>query len=494
MSDCLLIRADGSNAIGTGHIMRCLSLAQAWRRTSGSVIFVSAEMTLSLKSRLLREGFQTAELSATPGTREDAERTIELAKCMNASWIVADSYKFGLDYQQIVKAADLRLLLLDDYGHAGKYIGDIVLNQNLSANVDLYTARAPNTRLLLGTRYALLREEFLLWRDWRREIPDHARKVLVTLGGVDSNNVTNAVLQILAGFADLESIVVVGGSNPHFEKLNAEIAKSKAQIRLIVGATDMPELMAWADVAVAASGATSWELAFMGLPSLLLVLADNQHAVAEALDRAGVAHKITTECIAGELATLLTDADGRRAMCQRGRELVDAKGAGRVTACMRSAALKLRRVEDVDCRLLWEWANDPESRAVSLSSAPIPWEEHERWFAARRRSPTCLFCLGVNWQDVPVGQIRFDISGSEALVSVSIAKEARGRGYGAALILRGSQQCFADTPTETIRAYVKLVNSASLSAFICAGYADVGLAEIHGVSVRQLVLQRGNAA
>ena len=461
----IVLRADGSAQRGTGHVMRCLSLAQAW---PGKAIFAMAETTPGLTQRLQTEGFEIA-----------GDNVIELARQHDAAWVVADGYHFDAAFQRQIKDAGLRLLLVDDYGHAEHYSADYILNQNLYASPRFYTDREPRTQLLLGTRYAMLRRQFNEWRTWQREIPAVARKVLVTLGGADADNVTGAVVEALREF-DIELKVVVGGSNPHF-------ADSSSVIR---DAKNMPELMAWADVAISAGGTTSYELAFMGLPGLVFVLADNQRAVADALDAAGLAVKTTQESVADDLRALLGDAGRRAEMSGRGRQLVDGDGVNRVVACLRSASLTLRRVREEDCRQIWEWANEPAARAVSLSSEPIPWETHVQWFAARVNAPGHLFYLATNSHDALVGQIRYEVTGSEAVVSVSLAKEARGRGYGAALIVRGSEQCFTDAPVKLIRAFIKPDNATSVRAFERAGYADAGMAVERGQTVRQFVRER----
>jgi UDP-2,4-diacetamido-2,4,6-trideoxy-beta-L-altropyranose hydrolase len=490
MSNCLLIRADASARIGTGHVMRCLALAQAWRRSGGSAIFASAEITDALESRLGEDGFQSVRLSVTPGTIEDAAKTTDLAKSQNASWVVADSYKLGVEYQRAIKSYGLRLLFLDDYGHAGEYVADLVLNQNLTADTALYARRATYTRLLLGTRYALLREEFLRWRDWQREVPAVARKVLVTLGGSDPDNVTIKVIQALKQFSEIETKVVIGGSNPHLEQLKSEVGSQKSEIELVVEATNMPELMAWADVAIAAGGTTSWELAFMGLPNLVLVLAENQRGITVALDAANAARQTTIERLAAALEDFLRNCELRRVLSRQGRQLVDGYGVSRVATCLYAAGLKLRRVQSQDCRLIWEWANEPETRAVSLSTALIPWEVHQKWFAEHMKSPACLFYLASNSHQALVGQVRFDIKDVNAVVSVSLAKEARGRGYGAALIRRGSEQCFADSGINLIRALIKPDNGNSVRAFLKAGFSDDGNVEVAGRTMRQFALRR----
>ena len=492
MAERLLIRADGGARIGTGHVMRCVSLAQGWRRAAGEVIFALAESSPGLEQRLQTEGCEFLRLNVPAGGAEDAAQTVLLSRQRDAVWVVADGYHFGADYQRTIKAAGLRLLLFDDYGHADHYSADMVLNQNLHAKADFYARREPHTRLLLGTRYVLLRQQFLRYRGWQRETPAVARKLLVTLGGADPGNITGKVIERLRGL-DVEAKIVVGGSNPHLEKLQSAVCGLRAAMQLVVDAPDMPELMAWADVAVAAGGTTSWELAFMGLPSLVLVLADNQQPVADALDEARLSRKTTPDRLAADLGALLADAGARRAMSERGRQLVDGNGVSRVVAGLREADLVLRRVGPDDCRRIWEWANDPNARAVSFSQEPIPWETHVKWFEARLASANCRFYLAANGQQHPVGRVRFDLNGTEAVVSVSVAPEARGRGCGVALIVRGSELCFAESPATLIHAYVLPQNEASSRAFESAGYADAGMEEMHGRACRHFVLRKENA-
>ena len=305
------------------------------------MIFAAAEITPTLEARLTIEGFQSVRLSVIAGTKEDAAKTGEIAKSQNASWVVADSYNFGIDYQRAIKAGGLRLLLVDDYGHAGEYVADFVLNQNLTADAALYARRASHTRLLLGTRYALLREEFQRWHDWKREIPAVARKVLVTLGGADPDNVTGKVIQSLAGFGNIETVVVVGGSNPHLEKLKAEVRNSKSEMRLVVEATSMPELMAWADLAVTAGGSTCWETCLLGLPACVLIIADNQANSVQRLHDSDAALSlgrnadVSPDSLSGSVGRLLLDAPSRRALSECARSLVDGRGAERVATAIR---------------------------------------------------------------------------------------------------------------------------------------------------------------
>lgn len=338
----LLIRADASAKIGTGHVMRCLALAQAWQDTQGQPIFIMANPVPSLEQRLKSEGIEVVHLTAEPGNSEDAQETAALAHQFEASWVVVDGYQFGSEYQKTIKDSGLHLLFIDDCGHAEHYYADLVLNQNISADEQWYRNREPYTQLLLGTRYTLLRREFWQWQGWQRTVPAIAKKVLVTLGGADPDNVTLKVIRALqlVEVEELEAVVVVGGSNPHYETLEMAVQNSRFPIRLQRNVTNMPELMAWADVAISAGGSTCWELAFMGLPSILLVLAENQRAIAEGLENCGCCvnlgwhEKLDMGNTALWLHKLLGSSEMRSKIGKYLKNLIDGQGSFKIVTLL----------------------------------------------------------------------------------------------------------------------------------------------------------------
>ena len=275
--------------------MRMIALGQAWQAQGGEVHFLCAEITPALEQRLASEGFHLSRIHVTLGSPEDLSETMRLisetlqAHCQNAR-VVLDGYHFGSDYQLGIKSAGFKLLVVDDYGHADFYHADWVLNQNISAREELYAKRGSDTKLLLGPQFAMLRKEFLAYKSWQREIPPVAKKILVTLGGSDPDNITLKVIQALIDF-DLHAKVIIGGSNPHLNEIENFIQSqndSTALIEVVVNATNMPELMAWADLAVAAAGSTAYELAFMRLPSAIFTIADNQNENARNLIEDGI--------------------------------------------------------------------------------------------------------------------------------------------------------------------------------------------------------------
>ena len=483
----LLIRADASITIGTGHVMRCLALAQAWQDAGGHAVFAMAESTPAIQTRLASEVCPAFSISARTGSTEDAEQTIDLAREQRAEWLVVDGYQFNADYQRALKEAGLKLLFLDDYGHARQYPADVILNQNVSASDELYQNREPQTRLLLGPRYCLLRREFAAWREWSREVPPIGRRLLVMMGGSDPEKLTARVLEALASgeFADLETMVVVGGSNPHFAMLQGLAVQSGRRITVRNDVSNVAELMAAADVAVSAAGTTCWEICLLGLPALLFDVAANQTAVARELDRRGCAvhvgnQRVAAESIVDQLARVLRSCELRRSLSISCRQLVDGDGAGRVVSILRGTeGFRLRRARTDDSDLLWKWANDPGVRAASFSTAPIPWETHVAWLTEKLASDKSLLLIAEDERAIPFAQIRFDFrQNGEADLNISLAKEKRGCGLAVPVIRAGVRELLASSECGRVHAFVKPENVASAKAFERASFVRVGLERV----------------
>lgn len=322
--------------MGTGHVMRCLALAQAWQDAGGRAVFAMAETTTGVQSRLAAESCEVRAVSCVVGTEADWRQTIALAQELAAEWIVVDGYQFNADYQRALKAAGFRVLFLDDYGHAAHYSADLVLNQNAYASEKMYAARESSTRLLLGPSYSLLRREFTSWRGWRREVAPIGRKVLVTMGGSDPDNFTATVIEGLRSLPNIETTVVVGGSNPHIESLQRMTTPYGGRFRLLSGVSNMPELMAQADLAVSGAGSTCWEMCLLQLPMVLIDLADNQRPIARTLherDAAlhlGSSKDVMANEIAPRVVSLLASNSERAGLAEHCGRLVDGRGAERV--------------------------------------------------------------------------------------------------------------------------------------------------------------------
>ncbi|MCZ6603188.1 MAG: UDP-2,4-diacetamido-2,4,6-trideoxy-beta-L-altropyranose hydrolase [Planctomycetota bacterium] len=347
MPGTLLLRADANAEIGTGHVMRCLALAQAWREEGSDAVFLMHPSSGSINDRLASEGCTAVTLQAETGSGQDAQETARVARDVGAGWVVVDGYAFDRRYQGALKEAGLGLLFVDDYGHGKSYCADLVLDQNIDTTTEFYADRTSATRLLLGARYALLRREFRMHRGWKRQISTPARRLLVTLGGGDLDNVTLKVIEALRQLdeAELEAVVVSGWANRHRKDLEAAAGRARCRIRVTTTTQEMPDLMMWADVAVSAGGTTCFEMTYLGLPHLIIILAENQERMARSLDRAGSAINLgwhgscTPEEIARRLRGLIDDVQARTSMAGKGRDVLDAKGAWRVVEALRGVPL-----------------------------------------------------------------------------------------------------------------------------------------------------------
>ena len=342
-SDVLLIRADAGVRMGTGHVMRCLGLAQAWQDDGGRVVYVMAAGSPGIEDRLRNENIEVVPLAVEPGSSADALATAKAAAACGAAWIALDGYHFDASYHAVLKRSGLWLLVLDDFGALEHYWADLVLNQDPIAEEGLYVGREASTRLLLGTDYTFLRREFRRCPRPTRQIPPVAGRLLVTLGGSDPDNVTEKVMSALDDVRvdDLETIVLVGPSNPHGDRLQAVLAGCRSTVRLLRNPPDVPGWMAWCDMAVTAGGSTIWELAYFRVPCIVLLTAENQEPAMgllhrrEACLRLGMGGQVARDTLAAAISDLSRDATRREALGQRLGAAVDGQGAARVCGAMR---------------------------------------------------------------------------------------------------------------------------------------------------------------
>jgi RimJ/RimL family protein N-acetyltransferase len=321
------------------------------------------------------------------------------------------------------------------------------------------------------------------------------------MGGGDSDNVTLKAIRALKKIdaIGIEAMIILGPANPNRQAIEEEIQSCPSSFRLLPVVENISALMAWADVAVAASGSTSWELAFMGLPSVVLILSENQIAVAEHLASEGLAinlgwHRdVSARMITDKLKALMADEDARNIMCKTGQSLVDGEGIMRVIMSMTMDSLSLRPIQEQDCEQIWKWSNSPEARAASFTSQYIPWRDHVQWFKSKLHDSFCLFFMAVNGWGTPIGQVRIDQKIQEAVLSVYVEGKYRGIGCGSKIIELASNKFFQVSDMRSIYAYVKLENEESRRAFMRAGFKFQGLTTISGCSAIHLALEKNDS-
>lgn len=299
------------------------------------------QSTPAIRDRLSRENCDILSCDAVIGSANDAGRTLDAARRYGCEWLMLDGYRFDPEYEAGVCGRGFGVLYVDDLGDR-RHAVDIILNPNLTATKSQYAGQHNDTQLLLGTEYSLLRREFRKWRDWNREIAPVSKKILVTLGGTTPEDLAFCILEALDNIQhQFERVVfVLGASSREPASLKAGAEKLEGKMSFVWAATDMATLMAEADVAIAAAGSTCWEMCFMGLPALIVDVAENQTSEAMELYRQGYAEYLGSgtalrpQKLAAELTELLGAQEMRREISQRCRRLVDGRGAERVVAAM----------------------------------------------------------------------------------------------------------------------------------------------------------------
>ncbi len=334
----LAFRTDSGMTAGSGHVMRCLALAAAWNALGGRAVFILSDPDAVLEDRILKRGFAVRNSGAETGGAADAAATLKAAEDLDAAWIVLDGYRFGPDYRDALAAGASRLLIVDDGLDAVAFHDAWILNHNPWADAALYAGRTDHAPALAGADFTLLRPEFL---DKRREdaaAPDRARRLLVTFGATGGCGLLEKTLEALADplFQDMEILVAAGHLHADDPGLSRRRQASPKGLRLVSHLDDMATAMAWADMALAAAGTTTWELLYLGVPVLLTVIAENQRLLAAWAAERGAARNLGRQedldaaGLRDALAGLTYDQPGRQAMRRAGLACLDGQGARRV--------------------------------------------------------------------------------------------------------------------------------------------------------------------
>jgi len=310
--------------------MRCLALAQAWQDVGGAALFAAGEMPERLRSRLRANGLSFAPIEATPGSAEDAVATIAHAHEISADWVVVDGARFRSDFLEHLHCAGLQVLLIDDGEERAASFANLIVNPNFVANEEFYRAQGHKASVLAGPTYILLRREFQ--ESVEKHASEKGNRVLITLGGSDPDDLTPRIAAALDS-SGLELTVVAGAA---YSNAHALQGISGCNLRVMVDAQNMAELMKEADLAVIAAGGTLWELLAVGCVALSYARNTLQMRVVQALASEGVAINMgdTAHFDAAALALaverLARSKSTREQMAASGRRLVDGRGATRV--------------------------------------------------------------------------------------------------------------------------------------------------------------------
>jgi UDP-2,4-diacetamido-2,4,6-trideoxy-beta-L-altropyranose hydrolase len=300
----IVFRVDSSLVMGYGHVMRCLTLAQALKENSVNVEFICRKHKGNLIDKISSNEFNVHELEVLEEIddklahshwlgatqQQDADDCIEILKAEKIDWLIVDHYALDWQWQQELKPYYAKLMVIDDLADR-KHLCDVLLDQTFGRSPQDYKELAPKSaQLLMGSKYALLRPEFEEYRQYslNRRKDENFKKLLVNMGGTDSDNITGKIIERLQTAKlpkDVEITIVMGKTAPHLARVIDSANKLPYRSEVKVDVDNMAELMANTDIAIGASGATTWERCCLGLPTIQLITAYNQEFIARKLNK-----------------------------------------------------------------------------------------------------------------------------------------------------------------------------------------------------------------
>jgi len=341
-----LFRIDASANAGTGHLRRCLTIAEELRSHGAKIFFACRAESFPVEKFLenIATGWEEYDWNLTP--EEDAQKVVDSSRRFRVDSVIVDHYRANEAYQKILYDSGLRWLQFDGAALWPCW-ADWVLNISPAASEGLYEGlrRRKETRFLMGTQYAPLRREFRESRT--RETQDkEGRAVLLTFGGGDDRGATIFCLGAIQGLGvDADVTVLLSSANPRMDAILNWDQYNQNRIRVVVDAEMPARFMASADMAIAAGGMTVFELAALGIPVMILQIADNQVPIARAWQERGYGinmgymGRLQPQDLQWELIALMRDAGRRKAMSTVGKQMVDGLGAQRVAEALLAAGV-----------------------------------------------------------------------------------------------------------------------------------------------------------
>ncbi len=486
----LLFRIAAGAAIGQGHAMRSMALASQLAELGWDCRWATTPETADFLGDLLPPEKLT-RLIAAPS--REAARNLAAAQ-PGCAWAIVDDYDAEPEFCAAFReASGARIAIMDDLGRPG-LAADLIVNPTPGFTPEDYPSSpgVPVPRLCLGPDYALLRRQFAFARKIAMTRPIASGPIthlLIAFGGVDPLNATELALTVARDLGIPRIDIVLGRGAPHLAAIVAAVASlGTASVALHIDRANMAELMAECDLVIGAPGTSTFERCALGLPSLLVGIAENQRANAAFLEKSGAAQLagfLTNEsraAIAGELRERLRalDADPalRQQMAERAARFCDARGVARLALALLPALplgmgrgeLVLRLAETADETRLLDWQRAPETRRFARNPDPPEAEAHRRWLAAKLAADGDWFLIG-EIAVTPCGFLRLDRFGEDHgcpqfLISIAAAPGRHGQGIGRAL-LAGAR---ALAPGAHFYAEILPGNVASLALFRSAGY------------------------
>ena len=496
----VVFRVDASAELGTGHLMRCLTLADQLSQKKIACHFVIRKCPGSLQNLIIdrrhvlhmlpeisggsdAESLIVANLQPevslnyeswlVGGWARDAKECLEIILRIKPDWLIVDHYAIDERWETAVRHDNLKIMVVDDLANR-THICEVLLDQNLGRQLADYRGLVPDyCRCLIGPQYALIRPEFAQLRNYslaRRNEPA-LKTIMIGMGGMDKDNITKRVLNTLNSSdlpKDCTIIVVLGSMAPWLKEIKDVSKKMRYTTKVLVDVTDMAHCMADVDVAIGAAGGWAWERSVLGVPSFLILLAENQRNNVMSLTECGAAQHFDFRSFN------LFERDNIRRMTIIAASLSEGNGAKKVVQAIlvdaQSDEVSLVPATILDCDYIYSLQTQLGVRQFFRNTDIPSYDEHCRWFQGRlSNSNSVTFKIKLGSKDV--GTISVDnIAGENPEISIVVSVDVGGKGIGTKA-MRLVLQLF---PMRALKAVVHTKNVGSLKLFDRVGFVQIG--------------------
>lgn len=509
-----VFRVDASLKIGSGHVMRCLALADILKNNCFKVEFICRKHQGNLICRIIEEGYKVHKLDSISkkntgrkleysswlgvSQKQDADDCIKALNNSLVDWIIVDSYSIDEEWHKALKPYCSKLMVIDDLADRN-YLCDILLDQTFGRDKKEYShLTSKNCNFLMGSEYALLRSEFINSRpkSLKRRKNQDLDHLLINMGGIDATNITEKILDSLKFLnlnRDLKITIIMGANAPHIKSVRQKAAKSDHQINVLVDAKNIAQIMTNADIAIGASGSTTWERCCLGLPSIQLAISKNQENLSKILASKNIIKLIKD---VNEVSSMIESAkDWMRDVGTLSAEICDGLGTSRVFNKMTDQIIYLKDYHEIefcnytnlvqsDVNLTLEMRNHIEIRSWMYNQKKISISEHHDFIKKLETETKTRYFL-IKQKGEVIGSINFSgiVYGDSVDFGIYRNPFSQLKDLGRVLEAAGCQYAFRELGVEKINLEVLESNKKAINFYTRCGFEFVKKTIINDLDV-----------
>jgi len=488
----IIFRTDSGFEIGSGHVMRCLTLADELCKKTDSVSFICKEIDGNMIDYIQDRGFNVHKI------KESEKETIEILKKTRPEWLIIDHYDIDSKQEKSFSNFTTNIMIIDDLANRSHFC-DILLDQNLYSNMDdRYNNLVPTScNLLLGPKYALLRPEFRNIKEIVKTDKVDIKRILVFYGGSDHTGETIKALKALKddSFNDIYIDVVIGSQNKNSDEIR-DFCNLNKNFYFNQSISNMAYHMSKADLSLGAGGSTSWERCCLGIPAIVITTASNQVELAEYLDTQkiilylGYHNSVDIYDIRRKLQSLLKDRNILSDMSKNCKMLTDGLGATKCTSLLQNYSYS-REIVKEDMEKILEWRNSNHIRNNMIHSTVITVSEHKKWFTSTIKNNLSVYRIFYYKGNI-IGLFNFiniDNSRKEAEWGFYIGEERfLKKGLGKKITKHAISYAFNELNLQTIVSKIVKNNEASITLHEKLGFYEININTNNNIELLEMRL------